>query len=126
MNQYSKQFALVNKIKAIVRLTGRAIRGKSRHNEITEDIARKIQRSAYELNSSEKKEEFTPPYKQLAKQLQVHDVHIYSATVYNLVKIAQNNPEYHSDILKILQMQLKDTEVPVELREYISNKLTKL
>ena len=52
MNQYSKQFALVNRIKAIVRLTGRAIRRKSRRNEISESIARKIQRSSYDIGRS--------------------------------------------------------------------------
>lgn len=126
MNQYSKQFALVNRIKAIVRLTGRAIRGRSRRNEISEEIARKIQRSTYDLCRSIKSEEYTPPYKAIAKQLQVHDSHIYSAAVYSLAEIAEQQAQYRDDIVKILNQQLKENDVPPELKSYIQNKLDAL
>lgn len=126
MNQYSKQFDVVKKIKAIVRLTGRAIRAHSRRNEISEDIARKIQRSAYDFSQSHKLEEYTPPYKQIAKQLQVRDTQIYTAAVYCLAEIARQQVRYHDDIVKILTQQLKDTSVTDELKKYIEQKLAKL
>ncbi len=125
MNQYSKQFDVVRKIKAIVRLTGRAIRARNRKNEITEEIARKIQKSAYDISQHPKTEDYTPPYKQIAKQLQVRDAYIYMAAVYNLVEIALQQAQYRDDIIKILNQQLKDDAIPEDLKEYIENKMHK-
>lgn len=126
MNQYAKQFDVIRKIRAIVRLTGRAIRGYSRRNEISEDIARKIQRSAYDVAKSPKADEYTPPYKQIAKQLQVHDEQIYMAAVYSLAEIARQQAQYHDDILKTLTMQLKENSLPDTWKEYIEQKIAKL
>ena len=126
MNQYAKQFDVVKKIKAIVRLTGRAIRARTRRNEISEDIARKIQRSAYDVSRSPKTEDYTPPYKQIAKQLQVRDTQIYMAAVYSLAEIARQQAQYHDDIVKILSLQLKEEMVPQDCKEYIEQKLSRL
>lgn len=126
MNQYSKQFALVNRIKAFVRLTGRKIRKRNKLNEISEDIARKIQRSSYDISQSIKTEEYTPPYKSIAKQLQVHDAHIYSAAIHSLSEIAKNHSQYHDEIKKIFSQQLKDNAVPQDLKSYIQSKLDKM
>lgn len=123
MSKYSKQFAVVNRIKAFVRLTGRKIRNRNKLNDISEDIARKIQRSAYDVSQSIKAEEYTPPYKAIAKQLQVHDEHIYSAAIHSLSEIAKNNMQYHEDIVKIFTQQLKDNAVPQDLKSYIQAKL---
>ena len=125
MSQYYKQFDVVRKIKAIVRLTGRAIRARRRANEITEEIARKIQKSAYDISQYPKTEDYTPPYKQIAKQLQVRDAYIYTAAVYNLAEIARQQAQYRDDIVKILTQQLKDDTLPEDLKEYIEEKLAK-
>lgn len=125
MDQYAKHFDVVNKLKAIVRMTGRAMRPRKR-DEISEDIARKIQRSAFEVCRIPKKEEYTPTYKQIAKQLQVRDAHIYKAAVFDLVEIAKQQAVYHDDIVKILNQQLKENKLPQDLKEYIENKLSKL
>ena len=124
MNKYAKHFNVVRKIKAIVRLTGRAIR-HSRH-EISADFARKIQRSAYDFSQQEKTEEYTPPYKSIAKQLQVGESNIYKAAVYNLVEIAKQQKNYREDIVKILTQQLKDNAAPQDSREYLEHKLAKI
>ena len=126
MNHYAKQFNVVRKIKAIARLTGRAIRAHKRRNEISEDIARKIQRSAYDISHTPKIEEYTPPYKLIAKQLQVRDTQIYKAAVYNLVEIAKQQAQYRDDIVKILNQQLREASVPFDVKEYIENKLSSL
>ena len=123
MSNYSKQFAVVNRIKAFVRLTGRKIRNRNKLNEISEDIARKIQRSAYDVSQRQKAEEYTPPYKAIAKQLQVHDEQIYSAAIHSLSEIAKNNMQYHDDIIKIFTQQLTDNAVPQDLKSYIQTKL---
>ena len=125
MNPYAKHIDVVKKIKAIVRMTGRAIR-PHRRDEISENIARKIQRSAYEASRRPKVEEYTPTYKQIAKQLQVRDAHIYKAAVYDLVKIAKQQASYRDDIVKILNQQLKENSVPQDIKEYIEFKLSKL
>lgn len=124
MNNYSKQFDVIKKIKAIVRLTGRAIR--TRKNNITEEIARKIQRSAYDISLTVKADEYTPPYKLIAKQLQVRDVQIYKAAVYNLIEIAKQQAQYRDDIIKILMKQIKEKNVPYDLIEYIEYKVSEL
>ena len=126
MNKYAKQFDVINKIKSIVKMTGRAIRSHGKRNEISEDIARKIQKSAYEYSQTPKKEEYTPPYKQIAKQLQVHNVQIYCGAVYNLAEIAHQQAQYHDDIVRILNQQLKEKAVPIDIKEYIEQKLAKL
>ena len=125
MNQYAKHFGVVKKLKAIVRMTGRAIRPHHR-DEISENIARKIQYSAYEVSQRPKMEEYTPTYKQIAKQLQVRDAHIYKAAVYHLVEIAKQQVSYRDDIVKILKQQLKENAVPQDVKEYIENKLSRL
>ena len=126
MNQYAKQFDVVRKIKAIVRLTGRAIRAHKRRNDISEAIARKIQRSAYDVSHTPKTEEYTPPYKSIAKQLQVRDIQIYKAAVYDLIEIAKQQAQYKDDILKTLNQQLKDNNIPLDVKEYIEHKISEL
>jgi hypothetical protein len=126
MNQYAKQFDVVRKIKAIVRLTERAIRARKHRNAISEEIARKIQRSAYDVSHTPKLEEYTPPYKLIAKQLQVRDVQIYKAAVYDLIEIAKQQAQYRDDILKTLNQQLKDNNVPQDVKEYVENKISEL
>ena len=124
MNKYAKHFNVVRKIKAIVRLTGRAIR-HSKH-DISADIACKIQRSAYDYSQQEKNEEYTPPYKSIAKQLQVGESNIYKAAIYNLVEIAKHQKRYREDIIKILTQQLTNNAAPLDTREYLETKLAKL
>lgn len=126
MSHYAKQFNVVRKIRAIARLTGRAIRARKRRNEISEEFARKIQRSAYDISRTPKAEEYTPPYKSIAKQLQVRDLQIYKAAVYSLIEIAKQQAQYRDDIVKILSQQLKDQNVPFDIREYIDDKLSGL
>lgn len=125
MNQYAKHLGVVKKLKAIVRITGRAIRQRHR-DEISENIARKIQYSAYEVSQQPKIEEYTPTYKLIAKQLQVRDAQIYKAAVYNLIEIARQQVSYRDDIVKILKQQLKENAVPQDIKEYIEYKLSKL
>ena len=125
MNQYAKHFDVVKRIKAIVRMTGRAMR-PHRRDEISENIARKIQRSAYEVCRRPKTEEYTPTYKLIAKQLQVRDAYIYKAAVYNLIEIAKQQVSYRDDIVKILKQQLKEAAVPQDIKEYIDDKLSNL
>ena len=126
MNQYNKQFDVVKKIKAIVRLTGRAIRAHSSRHQISEEFARKIQKSAYDVSCAPKTEGYTPTYKAIAKQLQVRDIAIFRAAVYNLIEIAKQQAVYRDEIVKILEQQFKMPFVSDETKKYIEQKLADL
>lgn len=125
MNQYSKQFAIIRKLKSLVKRTGRAIR-RRRLSEISEDIARKIQRSAYDLSHSPRQDTYTPPYMDIVSQLQVRDAHIFRAAAFNLIEIARQQAKYRDDIVKILKRQLKEDRIASEEKEYVQQKLNTL
>ena len=103
MAQTSRNFGIINKLKNIVRKTGHVFFRSGRDKGITEAIARKIQKSAYESLHTKRKETFTPPYKEIAEQLQVADDMIYKAAVFRLSRIAANEDRLAADILSILE-----------------------
>ena len=67
MAQFSKQFAIVNKLKSLVKRTGQIFISKPDLG-ITEEIAKKIQKSAYDLSHHKGKDNYTPPYLVIADQ----------------------------------------------------------
>ena len=89
MNQFSPQFAIISKLKKIVTKTSTMLKGDKTAG-ITEAIARKIQKGAYEAEFRKDKESKTPPYLTIAEQLQSNDSQIYRASVYALRNIAKN------------------------------------
>ncbi len=116
-------FGIIKKLKSIVRKTGNVFFRSGRDKGITEDIARKIQRTAYEVSHAHRKETFTPPYKEIAAQLQVQDETIYRAAVYRLADIAVNEDRMALDILDILERELKKSSKSKDLQEYIQQKI---
>lgn len=103
MNQVSQQFAIIEKIKGLVKKTSKTLFRTKRDPGITEDIAKKIQKSAYDLSHIKEKDSLTPPYKIIAEQLQVEDDQIFRAAVYSLANIAVNENQYAEDIMRILE-----------------------
>ena len=67
MNQFSPQFAIISKLKKIVTKTSTMLKGDKTAG-ITEAIARKIQKGAYEAEFRKDKESKTPPYLTIAEQ----------------------------------------------------------
>lgn len=116
-------FGIIGKLKNIVRKTGNVFFRGDRDRGITEEIARKIQKTAYETLHSGHKETFTPPYKHIAEQLQVTDDMIYRAAVYRLTHIAANEDKLAADILSILELQLQRTDRSKEQQDYIRDKI---
>lgn len=116
-------FGIIKKLKSIVRKTGHVFFRSGREKGITEEIARKIQRTAYETSQQGKKETYTPPYKEIEAQLQVPDESIYRAAVYRLADIAVNEERLAIDILNILENQLKRTDKNQDQLDYINQKI---
>lgn len=94
----SKKMAIISKIKALVSKTGILWRGKTQDNEISEKIAQKIQKNSYDLSLKPVKDSYTPPYLQLAEQLEVADDQIFGQPLI----ICQILPWCVKNIAKIL------------------------
>lgn len=124
MNQLKQQFAIIDKIKCLVRKTGSTIFRAKRDLGISEDIAKKIQKSAYDLSHLKQKDTSTPPYILLAEQLQVDDDQIFRATVFNLANIAVNEEKYSTEIIKKLEDAMSYDHRSKEQAEYIKNKIS--
>ncbi len=122
MAQFSKQFAIINKLKSLVQKTGRMFNSKP-DSGITEEIARKIQKSAYDLSHRKEKDSYTPPYLMIADQLQVSDDQIFRAVVYNLSMIALNENKNAAAIIEILEKCIRDGGKSKEQNEYMKSKI---
>ena len=116
-------FGIIKKLKSIVRKTGSVFFRNAREKGITEEIARKIQRIAYEVSQAPHKETYTPPYKEIAQQLQVQDDAIYRAAIYRLTDIAVNEDRAAVDILEILEKELLKENQTKEQKAYIQQKV---
>lgn len=116
-------FGIIKKLKSIVRKTGSVFFRNAREKGITEEIARKIQRTAYEVSQAPHKETYTPPYKEIAQQLQVQDDAIYRAAIYRLTDIAVNEDRAAVDILEILEKELLKENQTKEQKAYIQQKV---
>ena len=122
MLDFSKQFAIIDKLKSLTKIT-KSFGLKKDKNQITEEIAKKIQKNAYENVHALKEECYTPPYKQLAEQLQVKNEQIFKAAVFNLANIAINRKRYASEIIKEFEKVLEESELTPEQKQYLQSKL---
>lgn len=125
MAQFSKQFAIVNKLKSLVKRTGMIFISKPDLG-ITEEIAKKIQKSAYDLSHRKGKDSYTPPYLMIAEQLQVEDEQIFKAAVFNLSLIAINEPKNAPAILDILGKYTDDFRRNIDETNYLKAKISKI
>ena len=121
MPQFTTQFAIINKIKSIVKKTGGLFTPSN--NGITTAIARKIQRTSYEVTKRQEKDSFTPPYLWIAEELQSNDAQIFKASVYYLANIAINEPRYTDAILDILGKNIDSVKNDKDKIDYIKEKI---
>ena len=124
MNQLTQQFAIINRIKGLVKKTGSSFFRRRKDPGISENIARKIQKSAYDLSHLKQKDVVTPPYLDIAEQLQVDDDQIFRAAVSNLTNIAVNEERYAAEIIKQLENTLQLCNRTGEQLEYVRNKIS--
>lgn len=123
MNPISQQFAIINKIKCLVKKTGSSFFRRHKNSGISEDIAKKIQKSAYDLSHLKPKDIINPPYLDIAEQLQVDDDQIFRAAVYNLANIAVNEERYATEIIKALENLAFQCNRTKEQLEYVKGKI---
>lgn len=122
MTQFTSQFAIINKIKEIVSRTGNLFRNE-KNVGITEAIARKIQKSAYDAMIQEEKDSFTPPYLSIAEQLQSKNDQIFRGAVFYLHNIAVNEAKNTEEIKGILEKALATNKLTPQQADYVKNKL---
>ncbi len=125
MSQPNSQFAIINKIKNIVRRTGHLF-SANHNNGITEAIARKIQKSAYVVTHSKEEAAYTPPYLLIAEQLQSHDEQIFRGAVYYLSRIAVNEPKNRETIIDILGRCIDNSKRDQTQLDYIKSKIAEI
>ena len=123
MNQLKQQFAIINRIKCLVKKTGSSFFRRRKDPGISEDIAKKIQKSAYDLSHLKQKDIITPPYLDIAEQLQVDDDQIFRAAVYNLTNIAVNEERYAAEIIKALEETAFQCNRSGEQLAYVKSKI---
>ena len=125
MPKNASQFALIEKIKSFVKNTGRFL-GADDKSKITENMARKIQQTAYEKSLREIKDVYTPPYLALAKQLEVDNYQIFCATVFNMAEIAKNSSKHRREIIEIFEKVRAEEHRSPEMAEYVDGALKEL
>ena len=82
-------------------------RKKSKLKDISAQKALLLQKDYIDNLSKSKSELFTPPFMEIAKQLNSEKQEIFRAAVFYLVNIAKNETQYTADILQILNTELK-------------------
>lgn len=123
MSKFSKQFAIIEKLKSLVKRSTYSFRRKDDAGQISEDIAKKIQKNSYEQSHTKYKDTYTPPYKMIAEQLQVDDDQIFRGAIFNLTNIALTTDKYAPEIITVLETAMdRSIRTPNQI-EYIKSKI---
>ncbi len=125
MIDFSKQLSVIAKLKSLVKIPKR-FRRHGEENQISESIAKKIQKSSYEQTHRPQDTRYTPPYKEIAEQLQVNNDQIFRAAVFNLSNIAINRKQYTAAILSILEKSLENKIRTKEQLDYVRGKIIQI
>ena len=126
MARFSKQFALINKIKSLVKKTKINVFKKTEEYDITEDAAKKIQKKAYELSHTQTVDGLTKPYIVIADQLQINDGQIYRAVVSTLSKIAINDAKSAKEIIGLIETSTTFAGKTKEQKDYVAAKISEI
>ena len=96
------------------------------NKDISAQDALLLQKEYIENLGKDKSFECTPPYFEIAKQLNSNKSEIFRAAVYYLVEIAENESSYKSSITDILQQCKKKKKCSAEDLDYLEFNLNKL
>lgn len=124
MVDFSKQFAVIAKLKSLVKFPKGFHRGEE--NQISESVAKKIQKTSFDNSHRQQTDACTPPYKEIAEQLQVNNDQIFRAAVFNLTATALNRKQYTDSILSILEKTLEDKNKTKEQLDYVRSKIMEI
>ena len=119
----TEKFAIISKLKTLVKKTGHTIFHPSSTPDISQDAARKIQTAAYEISKEKRSDFYTPPYLAVAEQLQVADSQIFRAAVFTLTAIALNEPKQAGEILSAIEKNLFADRLSRDQTEYVRSKI---
>lgn len=106
------------------KITGFLVRRKS--DDVSPADAEKIQKASYALNHAEIKKKYSPVYLSILNGLESDEKQIFEATVYYLVKIAQNKSKYNNDIKNILIEKSKESGLNPEFKDIIKRNIQKI
>lgn len=106
--------------------TGTTLSPHKRESDISEQIALKIQRNAYDLSQRNEKDTFTQPYKIIAEQLQVEDEQIFRAAVFNMSTIAINSEKVAEAVIELLSPYVHDNSKTPYQQEYIKDRIAEI
>ncbi len=123
MPQLTKQFAIIEKLKSLVKKSTRPFRRRGENMAISEDIARKIQKNSYDQSHAKVKDAVTPPYKSIAEQLQVEDDQIFRGAIFNLANIALTAEKYAREIIVVMEKALEQEQRTPDQLEYVKNRI---
>lgn len=123
MPQLAKQFAIIEKLKSLVKKSTKPFRRRSENVAISEEIARKIQKNSYDQTHLKAQETNTPPYKLIAEQLQVDDEQIFRGAIFNLSNIALTTEKYAKEIILVLEKAMEQEQCTPDQQEYIKNRI---
>lgn len=119
------KYAIINRIKNFISSRGRSWSIDQR-SDISEDMAKKIQHSAYERSLRKMPDTFYPSYLEIADQLQVNNPQVVRAAAYNLMQIALNNDHYRNHISQLLEHALTEGSLNAEDQDYIRSKIKQI
>ena len=121
----TKKKNIIGKIKSLVEKTSNSFFSRKEPN-ITEDVARKIQKTDFELHKKDEKSALTPPYLTVIEQLETDDEQLFQAAAFTLANIALNEKKYAGNIISALEKSTGfDTKNDNRIR-YVHDKIEKI
>lgn len=97
---------------------------RRKSGDVSPAEAEKIQKASYALSHAELKKTYSPVYLSMLQGLDSEEKQIFEATVYYLMKIAENKQKYRSDIIKILNDKIEENKIRSEFREILKYQLS--
>lgn len=94
--------------------------------EISAAKAKKLQKEFLEQEKQNLSKQMTPPFLQIADQLDVEDDQIFRAAVYNLSLVALAQKKYRKEILNILEKYAENKRKTKEQRAYTQEKIDEI
>lgn len=101
-------------------------RKETEKKDISAQTAILLQKEYIDNLEKDKTSEYTPPYLEIAKQLNNNKPEIFRAAVYYLAEIAKNERRYISPVINILQECKKTKKCTPEDLNYLNFHLNKL
>lgn len=95
--------------------------------KLSESAAKKLQKTAYDdMKHVVDNIVFSPPYLEIAKQLDAHNEQVFTAALSSLVSIATNYRKYKVEIVKILSKKHLEPKLDLALKKKLEQALAEL